>query len=143
MTNLKITNDFMVYENSITAHISSGTTGFYQKHCHSISQCIDYAYKTEEYLGLERSDKLLIALSINHAFAFSYQLLPALVIGLDISFIGEFNPDIMAKKIVAENITAIALLPTMYHFLIKENLSAHKLKYLAVAGDIITESLYF
>ena len=80
--NLPKTQDYRIFEKTITAHVSSGTTGFYQKHQHNINQIIEYAQNRVDDLGLRQDDHLLIALSINHAFAFSYQLLPALGYGI-------------------------------------------------------------
>lgn len=126
----------------ITVHISSGTTGFYQKHKHNIDQIVEYAQNRVEDLGLKQNDHLLIALSINHAFAFSYQLLPALAMGLNITIIKEFDPKLVANVINKSKVTALALLPTMYYFLIQEEISQkNNLRYLSVAGDITPESL--
>ncbi|APC97836.1 class I adenylate-forming enzyme family protein [Francisella frigiditurris] len=127
---------------AIFSHISSGTTGRYCQHPHRIKQIINYAYERVNDLGLKADDKILIALSLNHAFAFSYQLLPALVMGLDIVIIREFNPKIVAEQILKNKVTAIALLPTMYHFLFKENLDKNMLRYLGVAGDQPSEDLF-
>ncbi|QIW10118.1 class I adenylate-forming enzyme family protein [Francisella sp. LA112445] len=140
--NLPKTQDYKIFEKTIVAHVSSGTTGFYQKHLHNIDQIIEYAQNRVDDLGLQSNDHLLVALSINHAFAFSYQILPALVMGLDITIIPEFNPKLVAEIINQSNITALALLPTMYHFLTQENVTKnHNLRYLSVAGDIASESL--
>ncbi|MED7818868.1 MULTISPECIES: class I adenylate-forming enzyme family protein [unclassified Francisella] len=136
------TQNYKMFEKVITAHISSGTTGFYQKHQHNINQIIKYAQNRVDDLGLNQDDHLLIALSINHAFAFSYQLLPALIMGLDITVIREFNPKLVAKVINESNVTALALLPTMYYFLVQEYINKNnKLHYLSVAGDVASESL--
>ena len=135
------TNNFKVFETAITAHVSSGTTGFYKKHRHNIKQIIDYANNRVNDLGLLNDDHLLIALSVNHAFAFSYQLLPVFAMGLNVTIIREFDPEILLEMISNRNITALALLPTMYHFLTKEHICNNKLRYLSVAGDITSKEL--
>lgn len=140
--NLPKTQDHRIFAKTITAHVSSGTTGFYQKHQHNIIQIIEYAQNRVNDLGLRSNDHLLVALSINHAFAFSYQLLPALAMGLNITIISEFEPNLVAKVINQSSVTALALLPTMYHFFLQENIiEKHNLRYLSVAGDIVSESL--
>ncbi|BCD91116.1 AMP-binding protein [Francisella halioticida] len=142
LDNLPKTQDYEIFAKVITAHVSSGTTGFYQKHQHNINQIIEYAQNRVDDLGIKQDDHLLVALSINHAFAFSYQLLPALVMGIDITVIPEFDPKLVAKIINEFNVTALGLLPAMYHFLIKEKINQkNKLRYLSVAGDITSESL--
>ena len=40
--------------------------------------------------------------------------------GLDITVISEFNSKLITKIINQSSVTALALLPTMYHFLIQE-----------------------
>ncbi|MED7788550.1 class I adenylate-forming enzyme family protein [Francisella sp. 19X1-34] len=135
------TQNYKVFEKTIIAHVSSGTTGFYQKHQHNIDQIIEYAQNRVDDLGLKQNDHLLVALSINHAYAFSYQILPALVIGLDVTIIPEFEPKLVANIINESNVTALALLPIMYHFLVQENIKKNNLRYLSVAGDITSESL--
>ncbi|MDE4970011.1 long-chain fatty acid--CoA ligase, partial [Francisella tularensis subsp. holarctica] len=74
-------------------------------------------------LGLKQDDHLLVSLSINHAFAFSYQILPALAIGLDITIIREFDAKLVARIINQNSLTALALLPIMYHFLLEQNIN--------------------
>ncbi|KFJ43590.1 acyl--CoA ligase [Francisella philomiragia] len=139
---LEYTQDYSIYARSLTAHVSSGTTGFYQKHFHDINQIIKYANDRINDLGLKQNDHLLVALSINHAFAFSYQILPALAMGLNITIIREFDARLIAEIINQNNVTALALLPTMYHFLLEQNIhSNNNLCYLSVAGDIVSESL--
>ncbi|GMN88653.1 class I adenylate-forming enzyme family protein [Francisella sciaenopsi] len=140
--NLGHTQDYTIYAKALTAHVSSGTTGFYQKHLHDINQIINYANDRINDLGLKQNDHLLVALSINHAFAFSYQILPALAMGLSITIIREFDARLIAEIINQNNVTALALLPTMYHFLLEQNINNnHNLHYLSVAGDIVSESL--
>ncbi|APC91581.1 MULTISPECIES: class I adenylate-forming enzyme family protein [Francisella] len=136
------TEDFTIYAKALTAHVSSGTTGFYQKHLHNIEQIIKYAKNRVTDLGLKQDDHLLVALSINHAFAFSYQILPALAMGLDITIMREFEAKLVAKIINQADVTALALLPTMYYFLIEQDISnKNNLRYLSVAGDVANPSL--
>ena len=140
--NLEYTQDYTIYAKALTVHVSSGTTGFYQKHLHNINQIVKYANDRITDLGFKKDDHLLVALSINHAFAFSYQILPALAIGLDITIICEFDARLVAEIINQNNVTALALLPTMYHFLLEQNINNNNnLRYLSVAGDIVSESL--
>ncbi|MEY8702043.1 class I adenylate-forming enzyme family protein [Francisella philomiragia] len=139
---IEYTQDYTIYAKALTAHVSSGTTGFYQKHLHDINQIINYANDRINDLGLKQNDHLLVALSINHAFAFSYQILPALAMGLNITIIREFDARLVAEIINQNNVTALALLPTMYHFLLEQNINNNNnLRYLSVAGDIVSESL--
>ncbi|QIV96087.1 acyl-CoA synthetase (AMP-forming)/AMP-acid ligase II [Allofrancisella inopinata] len=143
LENIPKTTDFEIFNKAVIAHVSSGTTGSYKKHLHTIDQIIKYANNRANDLGLIKvNDHLLIALSMNHAFAFSYQLLPALAMGLDITIIREFNPQKVAKVVSECKATALALLPTMYYFLIKENITKHKLRSLSVAGDLASEKLH-
>ncbi|OIN83495.1 class I adenylate-forming enzyme family protein [Francisella sp. TX07-6608] len=139
---LEYTQDYITHAKALTAHVSSGTTGFYQKYLHNIDQIIKYANDRIIDLGLKQDDHLLVALSINHAFAFSYQILPALAIGLDITIIREFDAKLVARIINQNSVTALALLPTMYHFLLEQNINKnHNLRYLSVAGDVASISL--
>ncbi|MFV9931071.1 MAG: class I adenylate-forming enzyme family protein [Francisella endosymbiont of Hyalomma asiaticum] len=134
--------DFTIHAKALIAHVSSGTTGFYQKHLHNIEQIIAYAKNRVHDLGLKLGDHLLVVLSINHAFAFSYQILPALAMGLDITIIREFDAKLVAKIINQNSVTALALLPTMYHFLIAQDINSNNnLHYLCVAGDAASTNL--
>ena len=134
--------DFTIHAKALIAHVSSGTTGFYQKHLHNIEQTITYAKNRVHDLGLKLGDHLLVVLSINHAFAFSYQILPALAMGLEITIIHEFDAKLVAKIINQNSVTALALLPTMYHFLIAQDINNNNnLRYLSVAGDVASTSL--
>ena len=142
LNNLDETDNQKIHQKAIVAHVSSGTTGNYNKHYHNLKQICKYANLTKEYLGLLDNEHLLIALSLNHAFAFSYQLLPALAIGLNLTIITEFNPKQISLLVNKSKITALALLPTMYHLLLKEDIVKHNLRYLSVAGDVASENLY-
>ncbi|ALB01737.1 AMP-binding protein [Francisella persica ATCC VR-331] len=134
--------DFTIHAKALIAHVSSGTTGVYQKYLHNVEQTIAYAKNRVHDLGLKLGDHLLVVLSINHAFAFSYQILPALAMGLDITIIREFNAKLVAKIINQNSVTALALLPTMYHFLIAQDINSNNnLRYLSVAGDVASASL--
>ena len=72
-------------------HITSGTTTFYRTFTHSIDQIIHYAELRQHDLGLSKNDHLLVCLSLNHAYAFSYQLLPALIMGLKITLLPTYS----------------------------------------------------
>ncbi|MBK2124779.1 class I adenylate-forming enzyme family protein [Fangia hongkongensis] len=136
-------------ESVITYHISSGTGGIYKLHGHALTQIFDYMYKRQFDLGLTAQDTLLISLSINHAYAFSYQLLPALALGLNMVILPEFSLKEVIDNIQAHHISALALLPTMYYFLFNEierlsidnTLNLSSLRFLSVAGDQTHQSL--
>lgn len=138
---LKKPQDFRIYNKCQIAHVSSGTTGFYQKHYHSIDQIINYATTQTYRLGLMKEDHLLIVLSVNHAYAFSYQLLPALELGLNITFVKEFTPQGVLKIINNSKVSALALLPSMYYLLELDKININSLRYVSVAGDMISEDL--
>ena len=125
---------------SITYHFSSGTNdGKYKKHGHNTKQILNYAYLRQFDLGIIAKDILLIALSINHAFSFSYQILPGLALGTTMILLPKYNANLIRKDIIKYNVTSIALLPTMYHFLLsnieKEKHYSHNIRFLMVAGD--------
>ena len=142
LNNIDDTDNHKIHQKAIVAHVSSGTAGYYNKHYHNLNQIIKYANLTKKNLGLFDNEHLLIALSLNHAFAFSYQLLPALAMGLDLTIITEFNPKQVSQLVNKSRITALALLPTMYHHLLKEDIVNHNLRYLSVAGDVASEDLH-
>lgn len=134
-----ITNDKPSKKTSITTHISSGSGGRYNLHRHSLKQILDYAYKRPFDLGLHKDDRLLMALSVNHACAFSYQLLPALVMGLTIVILPQFDPYAIKQALQTNSITSLCLLPTMYHFLIElceeDPDFRYQLRFAMIAGD--------
>ena len=125
---------------SITYHISSGTGGYYQFYGHTLKQILDYAEKRQFDVGLISGDRPLITLSVNHAYAFSYQLLPALKLGLDLVILPEFDLKKLTSAIQSHNITTLALLPAMYYFLLDHiekhfKTYSHQLRFLSIAGD--------
>ncbi|MGQ4005193.1 class I adenylate-forming enzyme family protein [Francisellaceae bacterium CB300] len=142
LNNIDDTDNHKIHQKAIIAHVSSGTAGYYNKHYHNLDQIIKYANLTKKNLGLFDDEHLLVALSLNHAFAFSYQLLPALAMGLDLTIITEFNPKQVSQLVNKSRITALALLPTMYYHLLKEDIVKHNLRYLSVAGDVASEDLH-
>ena len=142
LDNLDKTADFKVYAKAAIAHVSSGTTGNYKKHLHNIKQIVGYASNRVNDLGLIQEDHLLVVLSVNHAYAFSCQFLPAITMGLKVTIIKEFDVKKVESIISNKNVTALALLPTMYNFLAKQKVANHNLRYLGVAGDTVSESLY-
>ncbi|MBD5784414.1 long-chain fatty acid--CoA ligase, partial [Francisella tularensis subsp. holarctica] len=87
---LEYIQDYITHAKALTAHVISGTTGFYQKYLHKIDQIIKYANDRIADLGIKQDDHLLVALSINHAFAFSSQILTVLARGFNITINREF-----------------------------------------------------
>ena len=129
-----------------TYHITSGSsTGMPNLFGHKIEEIIRYSYKRTQDLGLSSKDTILICLSLNHAYSFSYQLLPALVLGIEIVLLREFSARILALAIVNYKITSIALLPYMYELLLKEHgrikIAKHYLRLPMVAGDQTRQDL--
>lgn len=132
-------------QEGITYHISSGTNGHYNFHGHTTSQILQYAYARQFDYGLKRGDISLIHLSFNHAYAFSYQLLPNIALGNCMVLASGFEAKSALEYIEKYNITALALLPTMYYQLCQEHIPSgkprHKLRHLSVAGDQPTDAL--
>lgn len=144
-----VTNDFttecsQAKNNGITYHISSGTGGHYHFHGHYTQQILAYAYARQFDYGLNKDDISLVNLSFNHAYAFSYQLLPNIALGNCMVLAPNFDPETSLKLIEKYQITALALLPTMYYQLALEarkNPIDHNLRHLSVAGDQPSEVL--
>jgi acyl-coenzyme A synthetase/AMP-(fatty) acid ligase len=136
------TDDLKVFGKAAIAHVSSGTTGAYKKHPHSLNQIIGYANNRSKDLGLLEDDHLLMAVSVNFVFAFACQFLPAITMGLNVTMIREFSVSALLEIVAENNVTALALVPTMYNFLAKQDIGSHNLRYLGVAGDIVSEGLY-
>lgn len=132
-------------QSSETYHLTSGTLGHVKVAVHNLKQIINYAYNRSQDIGLNKQDKLLISLSLNHAYAFSYQLLPALVLGLTMVLIKKFSDSVILHHIIHSKVTNIALLPSMCYFLAlhaKNKLPfKHKLRYAMVAGDATSEAI--
>ncbi|WP_440682712.1 class I adenylate-forming enzyme family protein [Cysteiniphilum halobium] len=130
----------------ITYHISSGTGGHYNFHGHYTHQILAYAYARQFDYGLKRGDISLMHLSFNHAYAFSYQLLPNIALGNCMVLAPSFDATTSLKLVEKYKITALALLPTMYYQLAleaKKNPIDHKLRHLSVAGDQPSEALSY
>ncbi len=143
-----ITLNYSVLEKTsegITYHISSGTGGHYNFHGHYTHQILQYAYARQFDYGLNKGDISLVHLSFNHAYAFSYQLLPNLALGNCMVLASAFEAKSSLRYITQHNITALALLPTMYYQLCQESIQSgtpqHRLKHLSVAGDQPTDTL--
>ena len=123
----------------VTYHITSGTNGKYKRFGHSIDQILRYANDRIHDLGFLHTDMPLITLSMNHAYSFSYQLLPSLFMGLTIFILPEFCEDIVIDVINNYPITNLALLPSMYYLLCTKkkelDFTNLNLRYLSVAGD--------
>ncbi|MDA0911528.1 MAG: class I adenylate-forming enzyme family protein [Proteobacteria bacterium] len=140
----KISDLSQVQSEGITYHISSGTGGHYNFHGHYTHQILAYAYARQFDYGLNRGDRSLVHLSFNHAYAFSYQLLPNIALGNCMVLAPSFDATTSLKLIDQYQITALALLPTMYYQLALEAQKTpinHKLRHLSVAGDQPSESL--
>ncbi len=106
-------NSFLSHNETYTYHLTSGSAGHTKAVTHSLAQIIKYAQNRAEDFGYLTSDKLLVSLSVNHAFAFSSQLLPALVLGLPIYLQSKFSEAETLELVIQHKITSLALLPTM------------------------------
>lgn len=139
-----ICNLSQLQSEGITYHISSGTGGHYNFHGHYTHQILAYAYARQFDYGLNKGDISLVHLSFNHAYAFSYQLLPIIALGNCMILAPSFDAATSLKLIDQYQVTALALLPTMYYQLaveVKKTPINHKLRHLSVAGDQPSESL--
>src|SRR3990167_6100537 len=89
----------------------------------------------------KEEDILLVSLSLNHAMAFSYQFLPALVLGLTQVVITEFHTETIVAVCQTDKITSISLLPTMAYqlanYVYNHQLSIPSLRSAFIAGDIL------
>ncbi|WP_440615627.1 class I adenylate-forming enzyme family protein [Cysteiniphilum sp. 6C5] len=144
ISGIKISNSPQTQSEGITYHISSGTGGHYNFHGHYTLQILAYAYARQFDYGLNKGDISLVHLSFNHAYAFSYQLLPNIALGNCMILAPSFDAAASLKLIEKHQITALALLPTMYYQLAVEAQKTpinHKLRHLSVAGDQPSESL--
>ena len=126
-------------------HLTSGSTGKYKIISHSLEQITTYAKNRASDLGYLNNDRILISLSIHHAFAFSYQLLPALIQGITLYIQPKFNPCETVSLIIKHNITSIALLPSMMYFLCLEVINKkiknnYTLRYPIACGDALPSS---
>lgn len=145
------TNTSIVYKSpkkpeGITYHISSGTDGHYNFYGHYTHQILAYAYARQFDYGLQKGDVSLVHLLFNHAYAFSYQLLPNIALGNCMLLAPSFDAEASLKLIKRYQVSALALLPTMYYQLAsaaKKNLLKHKLKHLSVAGDQPSQALIY
>lgn len=131
-------------DEGITYHISSGTGGYYNFHGHYTNQILKYAHTRQLDYGLIKGDISLVHLSFNHAYAFSYQLLPNIALGNCMILAPNFEAKISLELIQKYGVTALALLPTMYYQLAHEAQKItlkHQLRHLSVAGDQSSQSL--
>jgi dihydropteroate synthase len=112
-------------------HFTSGTLGENKGAMHSHQQCAIYARMIARDLLYQKDDCLLICLSLNHAMAFSYQLLPALYLGLSCVFLPSFE----IQSVL------LSLLPTMAYLLAKEVQDSGQryphLRQIIIAGDAL------
>ncbi|MCF6764952.1 acyl--CoA ligase [Thiotrichales bacterium 19S3-7] len=98
-------------------HFTSGTTGFHKAVAHSFQQINTYAFERITDMGYDQSDRLLVCLSLMHAFSFSYQLLPALVMGIPCILVPSFNQEMIIKTANHYKATSISLLPAQCYYL--------------------------
>ena len=124
-----------------TYHLTSGAMGHSKAAIHTLAQITDYAKNRAVDMSFNADDILLVSLSLNHAFAFSYQLLPALALGLTMHLQPNFSEIETFDKITNNPITSIALLPTMAYMLAiyaeKQKKLTHMLRLPLVAGDAL------
>ena len=120
---------------------TSGTLGEYKGAVHSYQQCAVYAKLMAPDLQYQPNERLLICLSFNHAMAFSYQLLPALYLGLSCVILPSFDIDTVLTALETHAITSISLLPTMAYLLAKAACASKKkyphLRQIIIAGDAL------
>ena len=121
-------------------HLTSGAMG-QNKFCeHDYQQVKNYAINRSKDMGFLQSDSALISLSLNHAFAFSYQLLPALAIGIPLHLHLYFDAESVVEAI-QQGITSIALLPIMAYEVAKiaPPKASYSLRLPLVAGDALPQ----
>ena len=122
-------------------HLTSGANGR-AKFCeHTAGQVLVYGQNRADDMGYHLTDHLLISLSLNHAFAFSYQLLPAVALGLTVTILPGFSPEAVFNELNGSQITSMAMLPSMAYFLSlyaeKQTNFSHSIRYALVAGDAL------
>ncbi len=131
-------------KNSII-QFTSGTLGEYKGAMHSYQKCAAYAQLMAQDMRYQTDDCLLICLSLNHAMAFSYQLLPALYLGLSCVVLPSFEVEAALSAIETYSVTSISVLPTVAYFLAKEVLHSGKqypsLTKIIIAGDALPLSM--
>ncbi len=126
--------------NALTIHLTSGTTGCYKSVPHTLSQIEQYAVRRSKDFEYRLDDRILIVTSLNHAFSFSYQFLPAIVLGLSITLIPSFSPKVVYDAMIKHKITSLALLPVMSYQLAQyaqDKKQKYLLRYVLVAGDAL------
>lgn len=122
-------------------HLTSGTNGRVKFCEHAANQVFTYGKNRADDMGYYDTDHLLISLSLNHAFAFSYQLLPAVALGLTVTILPSFSPESVFNELIVTQITSIAMLPSMTYFLSlyaeQQGKFEHFIRYPLVAGDAL------
>ncbi|MCY4043458.1 MAG: class I adenylate-forming enzyme family protein [Cellvibrionales bacterium] len=131
-------------DNTTIYHLTSGTNG-HVKFCeHTAQQVLSYAKNRAMDMGYQDNDHLLIALSLKHSFALSYQLLPAVALGLTVTILPVFTPQTVFNEISKACVTSIALLPSLAYFLCLHAEAkmpfSHSVRYPLVAGDALPMS---
>ena len=81
---------------------------------HTLPQILLYGYRRIYDVGLNKKDIILITLSLNHAYAFSYQLLPAIKLGLQIILLEVFNTRLVRYKIISHRISFMKYLAIFF-----------------------------
>lgn len=124
---------------------TSGTLGEYKGAVHSYQKCTVYAQLIALDMRYKPNDRLLICLSLNHAMAFSYQLLPALFLGLSCVILPDFDVEAVLSSIETYAISSISVLPTMAYQLAKAVLNSgkkyHALNKIIIAGDALPQAM--
>ncbi|MCF6777170.1 acyl--CoA ligase [Thiotrichales bacterium 19X7-9] len=112
----QINYDYKV-EDVACIHFTSGTTGFHKAVAHSFQQINDYAFERIDDMGYDQNDRLLVCLSLMHAFSFSYQLIPALVMGIPCILVPRFDEKNIIDTANQYQATSISLLPAQCYYL--------------------------
>lgn len=98
-------------------HFTSGTMGFHKAVAHSFKQINEYTEHCVLDMEYQINDRLIISLSLMHAFSFSYQLLPALWLGTPCILIKKFDEKNIIEQMIQHKATSISLLPAHCYYL--------------------------
>ena len=132
-------------EQVLTYHLTSGTMGCHKAVGHTLARIQRYARKRGRDFGYRADDCLLIVTSLNHAFSFSYQFLPALALGLEMILVPGFQTEQVYENLLSYSVTSLALLPAMsyqlaQYALAQQHIPVSALRYAIVAGDSVPEA---
>ncbi|MCF6768202.1 acyl--CoA ligase [Thiotrichales bacterium 19S11-10] len=126
-------------------HFTSGTTGLYKAVAHSFQQINDYTFERTLDMEYGSSDRLLVCLSLMHAFSFSYQLLPALAMGIPCILAKGFDEKMIFDLANQYHATSISLLPAQCYYLSqyakKNGLTIDSLNDCISAGDVLPKAI--